>query len=102
MVRLAYEKIKPHPLNRFYLLTTHSPDTEDTEHVEMLVEQIYREHGCEVIVNGVVYSIKYYLRLIDNTREFIEHYTQNLIHDYERGTDLKKVHIDKWLDLLES
>ncbi|MDQ7027111.1 MAG: restriction endonuclease, SacI family [Anaerolineae bacterium] len=101
MVRVAYEKIKSHPLNRFYLLTTHSPDTEDAENVSKFIKQIYHEHGCEVIVNGLISSVKYYLRLIDNTGEFIQLYTQNLIQDYEKGTDIKKVHVDKWLSLLK-
>jgi DNA (cytosine-5)-methyltransferase 1 len=101
LVRIAYEKIKPHPINRFYLLTTHSPDTEDATTVSELVRQIYQEHGCEVIVNGLISSVKYYLRLVDNTRDFIALYTQNLIEDYEKGTDIKKVHVDKWLGLLK-
>jgi DNA (cytosine-5)-methyltransferase 1 len=101
MVRVAYEKIKPHPLNRYYLLTTHFPDTQDAENVTKLVEQIYQEHGCEVIVNGAISSIKYYLRLIDNTNDFVQLYTKHLIEEYEKGTDIKKVHLDKWLSLLE-
>ena len=102
MVRIAYEKLKSHRLNRFYLLTTHTPDTEDAANIVELINQIYRQHGCEIIVNGLINSIKYYLRLIDNTSEFIQLYTQNLVQDYERGTDIKKVHVDKWLELFKA
>jgi DNA (cytosine-5)-methyltransferase 1 len=101
MVRIAYEKLKSHRLNRFYLLTTHIPDTEDAVHIGELIKQIYQQHGCEIIVNGLINSIKYYLRLIDNTNEFVHLYTQNLVQDYEKGTDIKKVHVDKWLELLK-
>lgn len=101
MVRMAYEQIKLHPLNRYYLLTTHSPDTEDATEISKLIQQIYHEHGCEIIVNGIISSIKYYLRLIDNTHDFLRLYTRNMQEDYEKGTDIKKVHMDKWLDLLD-
>lgn len=101
MVRMAYEQIKEHPLDRYYLLTTNSPDTENPTEISKLIKQIYREHGCEIIVNGIISSVKYYLRLIDNTQNFVRIYTEKLLEDYEKGTDIKKVHLDKWLNLLD-
>jgi len=77
------------------------PDMEDAANVTTLIERVYQEHGCEIIVNGVLSSIKYYLRLIDNTNDFVHLYTRHLIEEYEKGTDIKKVHIDKWLSLLD-
>lgn len=36
------------------------------------IEKIKIEHGCQVIINGVFPTIKYYLRLLDNTDLFME------------------------------
>lgn len=49
-------------------------------------------HGCQVIANGIMPSLKYYLRLLDNSFEFIDKYV-NLL---ENDTALKFEHKVKW------
>jgi hypothetical protein len=31
----------------------------------------------------------------------VQLYTEKLLEEYEKGTDIKKVHLDKWLALLD-
>ena len=104
MITDIQTKIKEKTIHRYYLLTTAIPNIEvDSEKkVIQLVSQVKETHGCEIIVNGVMNSIKYYLRLIQNPQEFIEKYTVNLLKDFEKNTDVKQVHIDLWNTLLQT
>lgn len=100
IVKDSYEKIKSTYVNRYYLLTTADPFIEEEKKdVRKVVEKIRKEHGCEVIVNGIISSIKYYLRLIGNPKHFIETYTENLKHDVSTGAEIKEEHLRAWLDL---
>lgn len=38
-------------------------------------------NGCEIIVNGVYETIKYYLRLLKSTNDFVNAYTELLAID---------------------
>lgn len=74
MVKDAYEKFKIYPVNRYYLLSTVYSSDEEMEKIEKVIFDISKEHGCQVIVNGLLQTIKYYLRLIHDTDKFIEKY----------------------------
>lgn len=50
----------------------------------------------KVIVNGIMPTLKYYLRLLTNTFEFIDNYV-NLL---EEDTSLKFEHKVKWNQLI--
>lgn len=100
MVEDAFEKFSAIPLVRYYLLTTAEPNSIDQEGIQEAVDWIFREHGCEVIVNGIMPSLKYYLRLLPDLSAFIETYTQNLFLEYQASSDLKQIHVDQWTHLL--
>jgi len=74
MVSDAYEKFKDKEISRYYLLTTAEPNIkrEEQEAIQAEIERIKKEHGCEVIVNGIIPSLKYYLRLLLNPEQFME------------------------------
>ncbi len=98
----VYEKFRPTPANRFYLLTTAEPniDPANAGEVAALIAQIRREHGCEVIANGLLSSLKYYLRLLPNPPDFVANYTRVLQADYQQSADIKTAHLEKWGELL--
>ncbi len=77
----AYEKFKNHKTERYYILTTHNMDLADWESIEGEVNRIRKIHGCQVIVNGVYSTLKYYLRLLKDPSEFIEKYVELLQND---------------------
>jgi len=103
MVRDAYKKFKTTHVRRYYLLTTAEPYIREGEerNLENLKRQIRKEHGCEVIVNGVMQSIKYYLRLISSPKEFIETYTNALKLEISRTSEIKEEHLRKWSEILK-
>ncbi|MBO4906252.1 MAG: hypothetical protein J5486_04340 [Bacteroidaceae bacterium] len=81
IVEIAKEKINTCHISRYYILSTKHIVEEDKEKVEETIRQIRNVHGCQLVVNGLIPTLKYYLRLIDNTGKFIENYTTLLAED---------------------
>ncbi|GKV65546.1 MULTISPECIES: hypothetical protein [unclassified Sporosarcina] len=96
MVRDAFEKFKIHPIQRYYILSTVGYKEDEYEEIQQEIERIQSLHGCQVIVNGLNSSIKYYLRLLDDTFEYVNYYVENLKTD---GA-LKFEHKEKWNDIV--
>ena len=92
LVKDAFEKFKTTQVNRYYLLSTANIDILQKEKIEKEIERIKNIHGCHVIANGLTHSLRYYLRLLSDTSEFIENYV-NLI---ETDTALKYEHKVQW------
>lgn len=83
MVDDAYKKISDKPVQRYYLLSTVAPSEDERVAIDDIICQIREEHGCQIIVNGVFPTLKYYLRLLDNTDLFVERYVKNLSDNTE-------------------
>ena len=98
IIKDAYQKFKNTPVTRYYLLTTAEPDIKSGEEdqVRAVIAQIRKEHGCEIIVNGIIPSLKYYLRLLPNPMNLIERYTDNLELEFSKTTEIKKQHLAEW------
>ncbi|MEM2111781.1 MAG: hypothetical protein QXX08_07885 [Candidatus Bathyarchaeia archaeon] len=73
---------------------------EEKDGILELVSQIREEHGCEIIVNGLILSIKYYLRLIGSTKGFLDKYNENLKLEISSSSKIKKEHLQAWIQLL--
>jgi DNA (cytosine-5)-methyltransferase 1 len=97
ILRNSYEKIKLYNPSRYYILSYHGIKESDKREIEELIREISTEHGCQVIVNGLIYTLKYYLRLINTPKNFLELYSKNIATDLE----LQKVHKDKLNSLIE-
>lgn len=81
LVKIAYEKFMIHRTDRYYLLTTANMDSADWKGIDTVIDSIAHTHGCQVIVNGVYSTLKYYLRLLNNPAEFIDKYVELLKSD---------------------
>ena len=81
LVAEAYEKFKPYHTERYYLLTTANMDSADWEAIESETSRIQQIHGCQVIVNGVYSTLRYYLRLLPDPAEFIDKYVELIKSD---------------------
>lgn len=92
----AYEKFKIYNTDRYYLLTTANMDEADLENIENEIRRIRQIHGCQVIVNGVYSTLKYYLRLMKDTADFIDRYVELLKID----DTVKFQHKTVWNDLV--
>lgn len=78
MLEDAYNKFKASSIQRYYILSTYSAKDEELEKIAKRIEEIKNEHGCQVIINGVMPTLKYYLRLLSSSDEFVNRYTENL------------------------
>lgn len=78
LVADSYEKFKVYNTDRYYLLTTANMDSADWDSIDSEIQRIAQIHGCQVIVNGVYTTLKYYLRLLTDPAEFIDRYVELL------------------------
>ena len=96
VIETAFEKFKTTPVDRYYILSTAGPEETDLAVIETEIHRIKNVHGCQVIINGILPTLKYYLRLLQNSYEFIEHYV-NLL---EVDSALKFEHKVRWNEII--
>ena len=94
LVNDCYKKFKKTQVNTYYLLSTNE-DIDNPEEVSNKIMEIYGNHGCQVIVNGIFSTLKYYLRLLKNQNTFWNIYIELL--EEECNYDIKI----KWQELWE-
>jgi DNA (cytosine-5)-methyltransferase 1 len=92
----AYNKFKTTKVKRYYVLSTVNVDINELQEINTLIKDISEEHGCQVIVNGLLGTLKYYLRLIEDTTEFLNLYTDAVLADKVIKTSHKKL----WKNLI--
>lgn len=96
LVQDAYNKLMVYQTNRYYLLTTAGMDSADWDGINAKIQQISRNHGCQVIVNGVYSTLNYYLRLLNDTAEFVDKYVELLKAD----ENIKYPHQIAWNEIV--
>ncbi|WP_396150892.1 hypothetical protein [Flavobacterium sp.] len=82
---------------RYYILSTLGIKQSDLNEIEDKVFMLKQEHGCQLIINGLLPTLKYYLRLIHNLEDFVQLFTQLVYDDKE----LKIVHKEKWTEIIK-
>lgn len=91
-------------IDRYYILTTFANgfvNAESEKEVTAYILELKKTQGIDIIANGIITTLKYYLRFIDNYQEFIDVYTQNLIKDAKNSTEIKNFHLEKWTEILK-
>ncbi|MDX2161658.1 MAG: hypothetical protein SF162_10060 [bacterium] len=103
MLETLHAKLSGMQVSRCYVLTTADPNIgiEEQVSVETFIQEISLQTGCEIIVNGVIPSLKYYLRLVDRPERFLQLYSDNLYADAQQSGDVKSVHLKQWDALLK-
>ncbi len=98
-IGIAYRKIKPTSINRYYILTTNEPNFTDYDSVAREIEKYKKVHPCEIVVNGVIPSLKYYMRLVSHPQRFVDEYTKWLEFEYKRASAIKREHLQAWQEI---
>jgi DNA (cytosine-5)-methyltransferase 1 len=62
------------------------------------IQTIKNNHGCQIITNGIIPTIKYYLILISSPEEFVNSYS----HLIEIDSELQTIHKLKWNEILSN
>ena len=89
------KKIMPHNLNRYYVLTTHT-ECEPGECEKAKLKEIKDRIGCQMIVNGVIPTIQYYLRLLEKPSSVFVPYAELLKNDFA----ISHEHRAAWNDIV--
>lgn len=97
MIRIAIEKIKRFNPERYYVLSHRGIKSKDKAEIASLIADIKIKHGCQIIINGIIPTLKYYLRLITTLEEFIGNYSEAIATDAE----LKQTHKTRWNKLID-
>ena len=81
LVRVIRDKIYKHNPKRYCVFSTGS--IKNKEEVFKIVSEIRKKHGCHLILNGVLPTLKYYLRLISSKTDFLNIFFKMVIRDEE-------------------
>jgi DNA (cytosine-5)-methyltransferase 1 len=90
----AIDKVRALSVRRYYMLSTEDIDEDEYSMIQTKKEEFLKQNGCEIIVNGVVDSLSYYLRLLPDTTEFIFNYATHI----ETDSDTTYEHRNAWND----
>jgi len=98
------KKTKDTGIGRYYILTTYKEtfaSSQEAEYINKFILKIKRYTGLEIIANGIIGSLKYYFRFIEDYTSYVEVYTKNLLEDFRKSTEIKDFHIEKWKVILK-
>lgn len=91
-------------VERYYILTTCKDNfisAEEEDYINKFILKIKKDYSFEIIANGIIPSLKYYMRFIDDYKSFLKEYTQNLIADSKNSTEIRDFHLNVWKDILK-
>ena len=92
-------------ISRYYILTTFQNGFANELAEKAVTEyilQIKQQSNLDIIANGIISTLKYYLRFVDDCGEFIKIYTKNLIVDAKDSTEVKSFHLEEWNEILRT
>lgn len=92
-------------IKRYYILTTYKNcfiNQEEENYINQMILKIQKATGLDIIANGVIPTLKYYLRLVENHQNFINIYTEELLEDAKFSTEVKDAHIQSWQSILQT
>ena len=96
LVSDAFEKFKSTQVTRYYLLSTADIRKGEEKNIDIEIDRIRNIHGCHVVANGVIHTLRYYLRLLSDTSVFVENYVTLV----EKDKALKFEHRRKWNEVI--
>lgn len=102
MIGIVFRKIQSKSVDRYYVLTTNEPNVDHALEVTKKLAEIRKINSCQIIVNGVLPSLKYYLRLVSEPADFIDLYTRLLESEFNRASGIKSEHLKTWTEIRQN
>lgn len=96
IVRVVEEKVYKWNPQRYYILSVLGTKPEDQEEISNIICNVGINHGCQIINNGLLPTIKYYLRLIQDLSRFVKEYSSLI----EIDNELQAIHKKVWNDII--
>lgn len=97
ILRIAQEKIYKFNPTRYYILSFVGINEDELSEINQIINDTREQHGCQIIVNGIMHTLKYYLRLISSLDDFLKTYISLIEEDEE----LKIEHKSKLQELFQ-
>jgi DNA (cytosine-5)-methyltransferase 1 len=94
----AIAKLETAEARRYFILSTAGISPRDKAELADLAAKFRKSNGCEIITDGVLPSIRYYLRLLDDPVEFVNRYAKLVEEDKDLGYE----HRIAWNELCEA
>ena len=91
ILRIVKEKIIKYNPTRYYILSYIGIKEEEKQEIQNIINEVKEKHGCQIIINGVIPTLKYYLRLIEDLNSFFKIYSSLIQNDNELKTIHKEV-----------
>lgn len=88
LMRIVKDKIYKYNPKRYCVFST-KPIANKNE-VDQIISEIREKHGCYLILNGIIPTLKYYLRLISSKRDFLNIFLETVVNDSELQTTHKR------------
>ena len=98
IVRVVEEKVYKFNPVRYYILSYYGVQEGEENAIIDVVTKVKEEHGCQIIINGLLPTIKYYLRLVSSLERFVERYSELVQGDKE----LQKIHKEVWNSIVSA
>jgi DNA (cytosine-5)-methyltransferase 1 len=96
IIRIAQEKIIKYNPKRYYIFSYIGINEDEKYEINKVINDIKKNHGCQVVINGIIPTLKYYFRLISNIADFVNIYSKLIQID----TELKLTHKKTWNKLI--
>ena len=99
MIRACARKVEGsgQPVDRYYILTTHAA-CRPTQEMQKQLNEIAKETGTQIVVNGVLPTIQYYLRLLKDPSRVLPAYW-DLLNDEKA---ISPEHLLVWKKMVDS
>jgi len=98
IVKIAQEKIIKFLPERYFILSSLDIKTEDETDISEIIDETLSIYKCQIVINGILPTIKYYLRLIKSLPEFINHYSELI----EKDREIDVEHKLRWIQILKN
>jgi DNA (cytosine-5)-methyltransferase 1 len=98
LVSDVYSKINHTQVDRYYILSTSGIKESEIAGINEEITKIRNLHGCQLIVNGIHQTLEYYVRLLKNTKDFINYYVELL----ENDVTIKFEHKKRWNSIINN
>lgn len=95
LIEIAAQKLIDRSVDRYYILTT-SANCSPSDEMLAKAKEVQESTGCQIIVNGVLPTMRYYLRLVSDPSQIFPHYVELLKSD----TDIGYEHRERWNQII--
>lgn len=96
IIRIAKEKILKFNPSRYCIFSSADVKESEADRIHEEIKEIAEVHGCQVIINGILPTLNYYLRLIMSLEDFVVNYSKLV----EADDELQSIHKIKWNEIL--